>query len=92
MRDTFELWLIVEAEFNAKFAELPIYGRGLCNIINILFETDKINLVECSALKNTINDYKAARGRALEAFAWERGAVKPRRLFIHKQLMKAIRQ
>lgn len=92
MRDIIELWLIVEANFERIYDGLK-YKQGLCNVLHVLFEEDKISYDEKLSLKMQIYKYQKARGRGLEVYAWiDPLARKPRRMFIHKQILKELRK
>ena len=91
-RSNFELWLIVQSNFERIYDTLN-ENKGLCNVINILaMQEFLITWSELIILKRIINDYKKKRGKMLDAYIWEKDARKPRRLFVHRQILKEIRK
>ena len=87
-----KLWLIVEENFDKIFDDLRPEFRGLCNVVNVLYEKNLIGLIGKKTLKNTINQYSKSRGRELRTYVWNVGEKKPRKLFIQKQILKEIRR
>lgn len=91
MRDTFELWLIIEAEFDRFF------NRSLCETISDIYEAGIISRSEQLVLCDIIREYAKKRykfdyQRQFADFIWTAWEKKPRRMFIQKQILKAIRQ
>ena len=91
IRSKLDLWLIVEWHFDTIYDTL--YRRqGLCNVLNRLWEDEIITYNEMLALKMDIYFYKKARNRELMMYAWDDPlARKPRKMFIKKQILKAIK-
>ena len=90
-RSIFELWLIVQSNFE------PIYDgfkeqKGLCNVINVLESENLLTWSEAIELKNIIRVYKEKRVSFIEPYIWPKDERKPRRLFIQKQILKEIRK
>lgn len=86
MRTDFELWLIVEQNFDEHFT------LGLCTYLDTLNNIGKINVLEKSRLITIINKYGISRfGWDKDVFFWIKGHKKPRRMFIQKQILKIIR-
>lgn len=91
MRDTFELWLIIEAEFDRFFK------KCLCETLRDIYEADIITRKEQIFLCDVIREYAKKRykfdyQRQFADYVWKVGEKKPRRMFIQKQILKAIRQ
>ena len=77
-----KLWLIVEENFDKIFDDLRPEFRGLCNVVNVLYEKNIVGLIGKKTLKNKINQYARSRGRKLRTYVWNVGEKKPRKLFI----------
>ena len=94
VRSDLELWLIVEQNFDEIYdmlIEKKSY-QGLCNVINVLCNNNLITVMEAKHLKNVISKYKEQRNiNILEIYIWKPLDRKPRRMFIQKQILKAIR-
>lgn len=93
IRSDLELWLIVEQNFEKNYDQLTkSTHQGLCNVINILCDDYLITVMEAKHLKNVISKYKEQRNvNILEIYIWKPLDRKPRRMFIQKQILKAIR-
>ena len=93
MRTDFELWLIVEQNFDEYFK------RCLCDTIRSLYESKIITRAEDIHLRNIIYEYGKRRffnRPILDPFTpyeliWKRWQKKPRKMFIQKQILKLIR-
>ena len=93
MRTDFELWLIVEQNFDEYFK------RCLCDTIRSLYESEIITRAEDIHLRNIIYEYGKRRffnRPILDPFTpyeliWKRWRKKPRKMFIQKQILKIIR-
>lgn len=85
IRTPLELWLIVEQNFNSLF------HLGLCNVIANLRACGEITLKEERFLSMEIVLYGQIRKLNAIGYIWTVGHEKPRRMFIQKQILKAIR-
>ena len=93
VRSNFELWLIVQSNFERIYDSFGS-EKGVCNVVNVLCTNEElITWDELVILKKIINDYKRARNIGLfeNPYIWDKHARKPRRLFIHRQILKAIK-
>ena len=94
MRSNLDLWLIVEKNFDEIYdmlIEKKSY-QGLCNVINVLCNNNLITVEEAKHLKIIISKYKDQRNiYILEIYIWKPLDKKPRRMFIQKQILKAIK-
>ena len=91
-RSIFELWLIVQSNFERIYDGFK-EQKGLCNVINVLLNEDLITWSETLILKRIINNYKKARNIDIfTLYIWPKDARKPRRLFIQNQILKEIRK
>ena len=93
MRSNLDLWLIVQKYFEEVYDKLTIKAnQGLCNVINVLCNNNLITVIEAKHLKNVISKYKEQRNvNILQMYIWKPLDRKPRRMFIQKQILKAIR-
>lgn len=89
MRTNFELWLIVEQNFDEYF------HNGICETLIILEMRGIISTMERNYLQSEINEYGNARfyySKYIRGnYFWKMREKKPRRIFIHRQILKAIR-
>lgn len=90
MRTNFELWLIVEQNFDCLF------DGCLCDILVDLEADEIISNDEYKHLKLIIEDYGFQRGFIRYkgqngVYYWKINHIKPRRMFIQKQILKSIR-
>ena len=91
-RSIFELWLIVQSNFERIYDGFK-EQKGLCNVINVLLDEDLITWSETLILKRIINDYKKTRNIDIfTLYIWPKDERKPRRLFIQKQILQEIRK
>lgn len=90
-RSIFELWLIVQSNFERIYDGFK-EQKGLCNVINVLESENLLTWSEAIELKNIIRVYKEKRVSFIEPYIWPKDERKPRRLFIHKQILKEIRK
>ena len=90
-RSIFELWLIVQSNFERIYDGFK-EQKGLCNVINVLESENLLTWSEAIELKNIIRVYKEKRVSFIEPYIWPKDERKPRRLFIQKQILKEIRK
>lgn len=83
-----KLWLIVEENFDKIFDDLRPEFRGLCNVINVLYEKNLVGLIGKKTLKNTINKYAKSRGRQLRTYVWNVGEKKAQKIIHSKTNIK----
>lgn len=89
MRADFELWLIVEQNFDMYF------HNGICETLIMLEMRGIISAMEKSHLQSQIKEYANARfyySKYIRGnYFWKMGEKKPRRIFIQKQILKSIK-
>ena len=90
MRTNLELWLIVEQNFDILF------DGCICDILLDLKDDKLISDEEYQHLKSIMQEYGLKRGflRNKEqngVYFWKAYHKKPRKKFIHRQILKAIR-
>ena len=90
-RSIFELWLIVQSNFERIYDGFK-EQKGLCNVINVLESENLLTWSEAIELKNIIRVYKEKRVSFIEPYIWPKDERKPRRLFIQNQILKEIRK
>lgn len=85
MRTEFELWLIVEENYDRKF------HLGLCYYLRDLYWEEIIIWEEYHFLSKRIAAYGYRRFDRETGYFWNPRDIKPRKMFIQKQLLKCIR-
>lgn len=86
MRTIFELWLIVEQNFEEYF------DYCLCDTIVNIYKEGLITDLEKENLKHIVAEYGWRRfKKRRDSLLWEENCKKPRRMFIQKQILKIIR-
>lgn len=89
MRTDFELWLIVEQNFDKYFK------NGICETLLNLIYRNLISVQERDYLISKIDEYGKSRFYyslyKKANYFWEMGEKKPRKMFIQKQILKSIR-
>ena len=89
MRTNLELWLIIEERYS-KYQNHHS-ERLLCGCLFWAVNSGDISFLEFIHLNRIITEYGRKKGKDAGKPFWDISQTKPRIIFIHRQILKAIR-